>query len=412
MFIKSIQLDGYRNYKSETVYFDKGTNILYGDNAQGKTNIIEAINVCSCLTSHRTSKDKELITFGENEFEINMDLFDPYDNSDTSLSYGFYTENSKVIKTSSPRRVVKQDLIKVEKIANYIGVCNTVIFAPEDLNLIKGSPSVRRKFLNLLISKISPYYYGLISQYSRLLEQKNMTIKSFKGNKPDDMKMDFWDYPLADVSAEIILYRFRFSKLLSDYAAKHHMMISDNKETLEITLSTITGAIEVINNFFKENDYFTAFIDGKAPEAIYARIKAILSEYLYSKFKGTRQNDCERGISSIGIHRDDLDITLNNLPMKSYSSQGQQRSAALSFKLSELDIISNICKTAPILLLDDVFSELDVNRRVSLLSGMVDAQIFITCTEREYIENELNALISDKSDIRFFHVDKGIVTAE
>ena len=412
MIIKSINLYNFRNYRRLNLNVGPSVNIIYGFNAQGKTNIVEAINVCSCLSSHRTAKEKELITFNENEFDISMDLFDPYDSSDTSLTYSYYTENSSLVKTSMPKRVVKQDSIQIDRISNYIGICNTVIFAPEDLNLIKGSPSIRRKFFNLLISKISPSYFGLISSYSRLLNQKNTTIKSFKGGKPDDIALDFWDYPLADVSAEIILYRYRYSKLLSESASKHHLMISDNKENLNISLNTITGSIEVINNFFKENDYLTAFIEGKAPEAIYARIKGILSEYLYSKFKGARQNDCERGITGIGVHKDDLDISLNGLSAKTYSSQGQQRSAALSLKLSELDIISNACKTAPILLLDDVFSELDVNRRVSLLSGMVDAQIFITCTEREYIEKELNALISDKTDIRFFHVENGNVITE
>lgn len=412
MILKSLNLTNFRNYRRLNLNVGPSVNIIYGFNAHGKTNIVEAINVCSCLASHRTAKDKELITLNENEFEISMDLFDPYDSSDTSLFYGYYTENSQKVKTSVPRRIVKQDLVPVDRIANYIGVCNTVIFAPEDLNLIKGAPSVRRKFFNLLISKVSPYYFGLISNYSRLLEQKNSTIKSFKGGKPDNLTLDFWDYPLADVSAEIILYRYRYSRLLCDSASAHHSTISDNKEKLNITLNTITGSIDVINNFFKENDYLTAFIEGKAPEAIYAQIKGILSKYLYSKFKGTRQNDCERGITGIGIHKDDLEISLNGLSMKSFSSQGQQRSAALSLKLSELDIIFNACKTAPILILDDVFSELDVNRRVSLISGMVDTQIFITCTERDYIENELKQLISDKTDIRFFHVENGVVTPE
>ena len=259
MIIKSLNLINFRNYRRLNLNVGPSVNIIYGFNAQGKTNIVEAINVCSCLTSHRTSKDKELITFGENEFEISMDLFDPYDNSDTSLFYGYYTENSKLTKSSVPKRIVKQDQMQIDKIANYMGICNTVIFAPEDLNLIKGAPSIRRKFFNLLISKISPYYFSLISNYGRLLEQKNSTIKSFKGGKPDDLTLDFWDYPLADVSAEIILYRYRYSLLLSDSATKHHGIISNNAEELKVTLNTITGSIELINKFFNKTDanFFT-----------------------------------------------------------------------------------------------------------------------------------------------------------
>ena len=188
--------------------------------------------------------------------------------------------------------------------------------------------------------------------------------------------------------------------------------ISENKEELKISYSTISGSIELINDFLNENVSLDTFMAGRAEKTIYARIKGILSEQLYAKFKGTRQNDSERGITGIGIHKDDLDISLNGLSMKVYSSQGQQRSASLSLKLSELDIIRDFCRTAPILLLDDVFSELDVKRRVSLISGMVDAQIFITCTEKEYIEKELKMLVGGSSLPRYFHVEEGKVTPE
>ncbi|MCR5616884.1 MAG: DNA replication/repair protein RecF [Clostridiales bacterium] len=412
MIIESIHLTDFRNYRRLDLDVGPSVNIFYGFNAQGKTNIIEAVNVCSCLSSHRTSKDRDMISFGEKGFEIKIDLLDPEDNYKTDLSVSYLLEKTEKNPSSVPKRILKQDSLQISKVASYLGICNTVIFAPEDLNLIKGAPSVRRKFLNLIISKTSPSYFDLLNRYNRLIGQKNACLKSFRGGRPDDDKMDFWDYPLADISAEIILYRYRYSLLLSKYASKHHLNISGEKEDLKISYSTIQGSVELINAFLKENASLDSFIDGSAQKAIYVPIKAMLSEHLLSKFRATRQNDSERGITGTGIHKDDLDITLNGLPMKNFSSQGQQRSAALSLKLSELYMIREFCRTSPILLLDDVFSELDVNRRVSLISGMVNAQIFITCTEREYIEKELGSLVNGTSLPRYFHVENGNVTPE
>lgn len=412
MIIRSIHLTNFRNYRRLDLDVGPSVNIIYGFNAQGKTNIIEAINVCSCLASHRTTKDRDLITFDENEYKIKIDLLDPSDDYKTELEVDYYTEKSAENTKSSPKRVLMQDNMQISKVASYLGICNTVIFAPEDLNLIKGAPSVRRKFLNLLISKTSPTYFDLLNRFNRLEGQKNASLKSFKGGPANDEIMDYWDYPLADVSAEIILYRYRYSLLLSRYAAAHHLDISENKEKLKICYSTISGSIDLINGFLEENASLDAFIDGSAQKAIYGPIKAMLSKYLYSKFKATRQNDSERGITSTGIHKDDLDISLNDMSMKLYSSQGQQRSAALSLKLSELDIIRDFCHSSPILLLDDVFSELDVKRRINLISGMIDAQIFITCTEKEDLENKLGSLINTSSLPRYFHVDDGNVVSE
>lgn len=412
MIIRSIHLKNFRNYRRLDLDVGPSVNIIYGFNAQGKTNIIEAINVCSCLSSHRTPKDRDLITFKENEYEIKIDLLDPEDNYKTDLSIAYLTEKSEENSTSAPKRILKQDSMQITKIASYLGICNTVIFAPEDLNLIKGAPSVRRKFLNLIISKTSPTYFDLLNKYNRLIGQKNASLKSFRGGPANDETMDFWDYPLADISAEIILYRYRYSLLLNKFSSGHHLDISEEKENLKISYATIQGSIELINAFLEENALLDAFINGSAERGIYARIKGILSEHLYCKFKGMRQNDSERGITGIGIHKDDLEITLNDMSMKIYSSQGQQRSAALSMKLSELDIIRDFCRSSPILLLDDVFSELDAKRRVSLISGMVNAQIFITCTEREYIEKELGTLVDSTSLPRYFHVENGTVTPE
>ena len=199
---------------------------------------------------------------------------------------------------------------------------------------------------------------------------------------------------------------------LSAKASGHHSVISDGKEVLSISYSTISGAVELLERSLGSEEEQHMLIDGTLSEANYVRIKGILSEYVLGKLRAGRKNDIEKGISVFGVHRDDLDIKLDDLSMKNYSSQGQQRSAALSLKLAELEIIKEFTSSSPVLLLDDVFSELDSGRRVSLLSGMKDAQIFITCTDRNYIENELVEFVMTDIDPVFFHVSTGKIVRE
>ena len=414
MYIKHISLENFRNYGRLDLDVGPSVNIIYGNNAQGKTNLIEAINVCSCITSHRTSKDRDLIKFGCNEYKITLDLRDEEYSADTSISASFYTEDSDLTPNKVPKRVLLHDGIAIDKVSDYMGVCNTVIFAPEDLNLVKGAPASRRKFFNMLISKVSPTYYDTLNKTNRIINQKNTCIKSFRGDvrKADDNVLDFWDFSLSDLSADMILFRYRFSKLLSAKASGHHSVISDGKEVLSISYSTISGAVELLERSLASEEKQHMLIDGTLSEANYTRIKGILSEYVLGKLRAGRKNDIEKGISVFGVHRDDLDIKLDDLSMKNYSSQGQQRSAALSLKLAELEIIKEFTSSSPVLLLDDVFSELDSGRRVSLLSGMKDAQIFITCTDRNYIENELVEFVMTDIDPVFFHVSTGKIVRE
>ena len=414
MIINSIKLHNFRNYGRLDINVGPSVNIFYGDNAQGKTNLIESINVCSTIISHRTSKDRDLIRLGEDEYEITLDLKDTKDDYSTSIFAGFYTEKSDLISGNTSKRILKQDGIQVERIADYLGICNTVIFAPEDLNIVKGAPAARRKFLNTMISKLSPVYFDLLSRTNRLINQKNAYLRSCGGNpgKADDTALDFWDYSLSDLTAEMIIKRYRYILLLYDRTRKHHLEISDGAEEIEMSYSALTGSVELIDAWLDTNGNRHVFITQGLPVASESELKARLSEYVLGKLRGCRRNDIEKGVSTIGIHRDDIEIRLNNLQMRAFSSQGQQRSAALSLKLSELDLIKEITGTAPVLLLDDVFSELDVNRRVKLLSDMTDAQIFITCTDRSYIEDEISHFSRDNRDIKYFRVTGGDIVAE
>ncbi|MCR5593230.1 MAG: DNA replication/repair protein RecF [Saccharofermentans sp.] len=414
MIISHISLTNFRNYGRLDMEVGPSVNVIYGNNAQGKTNIIEAISVGSSVTSHRTTKDKEMIKFGQNEFIVELLCHDEVYGSDISLKSAYYGENSFFNTKSGYRRELMQDGILIPKISRYIGTCNTVIFAPEDLNLVKGAPVSRRKYLNLLISKVSPSYYDLLGNTKRIIDQKNACLKSFRGRMDPSRanELDYWDYALADLSSELILERLRYCSMISRKASLHHSVISDGKEVLKAEYSTITGSEALIRGMLEEDGMFDEFVSQTLSGDILARIKASLSEHILNKLTGARTFDVERGISSVGVHRDDIDMTLNGLSMRQYSSQGQQRSASLALKLAELEIIRERTGSSPILLLDDVFSELDEGRRISLLAGMSSAQIFITCTDRAFVENRLPGVITDDVDTRFYRVDSGEVFPE
>ena len=418
MIIKSISLTNFRNYGRLDLKVGPSVNVIYGNNAQGKTNIIEAVSVGSSVYSHRTTRDREMVKFGENEYSVELLCHDEVYDSDIELKACYYTEKSEFTDKKTAGRVLYQDGIAVPRISRYMSVCNTVIFAPEDLNIVKGQPAGRRRYLNLLICKVSPSYYDTLGKARRLIEQKNACLKSFKGHwdPAREAELDYWDFSIADLSAELIMERMRYCELISRKASAHHSVISDGKEVLKVNYCTLKGAEDVLRGVLDSDELFGGFIEGTLSEGVLARLKACLSEFILSKMRNERIYDVEKGICSNGVHRDDLDISLNSLPMRSYSSQGQQRSAALSLKLAELEIIKERTHSSPILLLDDVFSELDEGRRVSLLSGMDIAQIFITCTDRSFVESELSGLVTGNADgsrdIRFFRVQEGKVFCE
>ena len=414
MFIRSIHLENFRNYGRLDLDVGPSVNIFYGDNAQGKTNLVEGIYVASSIASHRTSKDSDLIKFGENEYKARLDLTDD-DGSNVVLSSCYYTERSALSRNNRPGRLLVRDNAPVDKISEYIGVCNIVIFAPEDLNIVKNAPAFRRKFINTLISKISPSYFNLLSNYSRLLAQKNALLKSIKNNDSMpalvDEQLNFWDYSLAELSAEIILKRYRFAKLISDMASKHHANISGGKENLSIEYSTVFGVVGALETFLNKNSKYDEYMSKGLSEADYGRIKGIISDLVLAKLKSVRNYDIDKHISSVGIQRDDIVIKLDGLVMKNFSSQGQQRTAALALKLSELEIIKMFVSSTPILILDDVFSELDKARRLSLVSAMKDAQIFITCTDKNMIGEEIDVM-QGAGKASFYRVNGGIIESE
>ena len=414
MIIRKISLTNFRNYGRLDIEVGPSVNVIYGNNAQGKTNIIEAVSVGSSVFSHRTSKDREMIKFGENEYVIELNCHDEFYDSDTDLKACYLTDKSALNDKKTSRRQLFQDGMQIPSISQYLGVCNTVIFAPEDLEIVKGMPSSRRKYLNSLICKVSPSYYDMLGRTKRIIDQKNACLKSFRGRYDEsrEQELEYWDFSLADLSSYLILERYRYCLMVSHKASMHHSVISDGKENLKVGYSTVTGSEGVIRGILNTDDMFDQFKAGTLSEAILAQIRGALTEFILSKLRSDRLYDVEKGICNNGVHRDDMDIRLNGLSMRQYSSQGQQRSASLALKLAELEIIREKTRSSPILLLDDVFSELDEGRRVSLLSGMNAAQIFITCTDRSFVEGELSGLVAGENDIRFFRVENGQVFAE
>jgi len=341
MFIEKIELNNYRNYETSLLEFDHGTNILYGDNAQGKTNILEAVYVCGTTKSHKGSKDKEIINFNEDESHIRM--FVNKNNDIYKIDMHLKKNKSKGIAING---------VAIKKAAELFGIVNFVFFSPEDLNIIKNGPSERRRFLDLELCQLNKLYLLQLADYNRVLNQRNKLLKSNFSPELQDT-IDIWDEQLIRYGSVLINERTNFIKELNEIIPKIH--------------SSLTGDTEKIEIIYEPNV--------KADDFVKQLIKS-------------REKDIRTRASSIGPHRDDLCVLVNGIDIRKYGSQGQQRTAALSLKLSEIYLVKKIIKDTPILLLDDVLSELDSNRQNFLLKSINDIQTLITCTGLdEFINN-------------------------
>ena len=353
MYIRSIELENFRNYRRLDLKVEPSVNVFYGSNAQGKTNILESIYLCTSTHSHRTSKDSDMILHGEHRYKVKLYLTASFNAYDESVSVIYDDGSGEDSSSKRAKKVVCHDDVPFDKLADYYGIFNAVIFAPEDLMLIKEGPSIRRKYLNVLLSSVKPSYFYELSNYVRLLMNRNRIIKNARaGNNKvlsDAIKeeMSIWHEPMARSAVKIMRDRYLFDD-------------------------------EII-------------------------------EALISKWDNSIEEDFFRGTTNHGPQRDDLLMSLDGDGLRMFASQGQQRSAALSMKLAELDIMREETNDSPVLLLDDVFGELDAQRRKCLLSEIGDAQIFITCTDKSFIEQELADSLEKASKIAFFEVSNGSV---
>lgn len=342
MYIKTIKLNNFRNYTNQKIDLQKGINLFVGDNAQGKTNILEAVFLCAIGKSFRAKKEKELIKIGEENSSVEIE----FEKSDR--------EGKIKIELDDKKNIFVND-IKQNKLSDILGNINIVMFSPDDIEILKSGPAKRRRFLNILISQLRPKYVYCLNMYLKTLEQRNNYLRQIKlENKPKEM-LEIWDEKLAEYANYVYEYRNEFIEKIKNKIGKIHNDITDNKE--EMKIKYITDCIE------KE-------------------------KYLQG-LKNSWEQDIQKGYTGKGIHRDDLYIFINGKQVNIYGSQGQNRTVILSLKLAELEIIYEEIGEYPILLLDDFMSELDGKRRENLLKNISNTQILITCTEEFTIPEKM-----------------------
>lgn len=345
MILKSVELNNFRNYESLHMELDSGTNILYGDNAQGKTNILESIYVSGTTKSHKGSKDREMIRFGCEESHIR-----------TIVEKGGVDYQIDMHLKKNRSKGIAINRIPIRKASELFGILNLVFFSPEDLNIIKNGPSERRRFLDLELCQLNKLYLYELTRYNKILNQRNKLLKDiiFRPELKDTLSV--WDDQLVESGKKIIEAREEFVRELGVIVQKIHKSLSGDKEELILSYEP----------------------DSRAEE-------------LEQKMREYRERDLKFGQTTAGPHRDDLSFFVDQVDIRRFGSQGQQRTSALSLKLSEIELVKKSIHETPILLLDDVLSELDSNRQNFLLNSIHDIQTLITCTGLdEFVKNRFH----------------------
>ena len=356
MIVKALQLKDFRNYESLDIEFSENTNILYGNNAQGKTNVLESVFLMATTKSHRGAKEKEMIRHGADESHIRILM----------NKNGADHRMDMHLKKNSPKGAAI-DGIPIRKSSELYGMLHVISFSPEDLNLIKNGPSERRRFMDMELCQLDKVYFSNLAGYGKALAQRNNLLKQIDRDKSLLSTVDIWNRQLVKYGTEIIKARADFINSLGPVIEKKHNSISSGKEKLRL---------EYVKN--THEDEFTEKLEKSLERDIY--LKA----------------------TSAGPHKDDLAFFINDDNVRVFGSQGQQRTAALSLKLSEIELVKTRIGDSPILLLDDVFSELDRERQNCLLDEITDVQTFITCTG-------LEEFVKSRGDGKKFHISEGRV---
>ena len=349
MIIKSIELKNFRNYEDLKISFDAGTNILFGDNAQGKTNILEAAYLSGTTKSHKGSKDKEMIRFGEQEAHIRTVVMKK---SPGSCEYDKEYQIDMHLKNNRSKGIAINQ-VPIKKASELFGILNRVFFSPEDLNIIKNGPAERRRFLDAELCQLDKIYLSDLTNYNKILNQRNKLLKDLVYRPDLKDTLPIWDMQLVETGKKIIRRRKQFIEELNEIVHDIHYRISGGKE--ELTLKYEPN----IDDIFFEDEL--------------------------SRAKGKDMKLCQ---TTVGPHRDDMLFSSGEIDIRKFGSQGQQRTSALSLKLSEIELVKQSIHDTPILLLDDVLSELDSNRQNYLLNNIHDTQTLITCTGLdEFVKN-------------------------
>lgn len=371
MILNDLSLIQYRNYSELALSFGKGLNILIGENAQGKTNLLESVYALAMTKSHRTSNEQELIQWGKSEASIRG-----------TLERGAGKLPLEIIFSKKGRKT-KVNHIEQKKLSDYIGQMNVVLFAPEDLSLVKGGPQLRRKFLDMELGQINPIYLHDLVQYQGVLKQRNRYLKLLAEKKQEDtVYLDVLTDQLAEFGSRVLAERFKYIERLELLADQFHQKISHQKETLGIEYVSSFGADKKL----KAEEIQLAFLE---------------------KLKASRSRELFKQSTLAGPHRDDIIFLVNGKETQSFGSQGQQRTTVLSVKLAEINLMKEETGEYPILLLDDVMSELDEARQLQLLETIEGkVQTFLTTTTIDNLKNK----ISVKPEV--FHVKQGSIERE
>lgn len=345
MYVETLALRNFRNYEALDIIFSDKINILYGDNAQGKTNILESIYLSATTRSHKRAKEKDIIRFGEEESHIRLNI------KKRDVGHRIDVHLKKI-----GNKGIAIDGIPIKKSTELFGLINIIIFSPEDLSVVKSSPGERRRFMDMEICQLSRIYYSNLSKYNKILDQRNNTLKQIAYRNGVEDVLDVWDDQLVDVGSSIIKERQNFINMLNDVIKEIHKNLTSKGEEIELKYEPNV-----------ESDNFADVLKEK------------------------RNIDIKNTTTMSGPHRDDFGIFINNVDVRKYGSQGQQRTAALSLKLAEIELVKKIINDNPILLLDDVMSELDSKRREALLNSIKDIQTIITCTGYDdFIKQRIN----------------------
>ena len=342
MIIEYLELSDFRNYDEVHIDLSPNTNIFFGNNAQGKTNILEAVFLTGTTKSHKGSHDADIISFGR-DFGVIRALFNK---NGVDYKIGIQLRRDK-------RKAISINNSPIKKAADLLGIVNVVLFSPEDLSIIKSGPDKRRRFIDMTLCQVDKEYLFALSSYNKIVNQRNKLLKNYDKRVDISDTLDIWDDQLINYGNKVISKRERF--------------ISDIKNIINEIHCNLTGNNDVLNIDYKKN---------------------VKEEDYKERLKKSRDRDIIFKNTSIGPHRDDIDFSINDIDVKKFGSQGQQRTVALSLKLSEIEIIKKATDDTPILLLDDVLSELDLNRQKYLLETLGDTQTLITCTGLdEFVNN-------------------------
>lgn len=357
MIIKSLELMNFRNYEFLDLKFSEGTNILYGDNAQGKTNVLEAIYLSATTKSHKGSKDRDIVKFDSEEAHIRTYL----EKQEIQYKVDVHLRKNK-------SKGIAIDGQKIKKAADLLGLLNVVFFSPEDLSIIKNGPAERRRFVDMELCQLDNFYIYNLNHYNKIVNQRNKLLKDMYFKPELKETLNIWDSQLVSFGSKIIERRRTFADQLNEIIYDIHKKLSGDKEELSIKYEP---DVEIDD---------------------FARL-----------MKSSQEKDIRLKQTSVGPHRDDFCFMVGNIDIRRFGSQGQQRTAALSLKLSEIELVKKIAKDTPVLLLDDVLSELDSSRQNYLLSSIGDVQTIITCTG-------LDEFVNNRFEIdKVFKIVEGVV---